>query len=139
MTTLEHSGVKGMKWGKRKSYDKVGYMPGKIEKNRMKRLVEKRKNQDEIRRIKNDKSKTALVNELRRRNDEISNINNQADVRIPKSKRNVRRVKRGASLAGSAAAAYLTTPKGQEKLVNAARRVKALYDFGNVNVRRVRR
>ena len=139
MTTLEHYGIKGMKWGKRKSYDKVGYMPGKIEKNRMKRLVEKRKNQDEIRRIKNDKSKTALVNELRRRNDEISNINNQADVRLPKSKRNVRRVKSGASLAGSAAAAYLTTPKGQEKLVNAARRVKDLYDFGNVNVRRVRR
>ena len=139
MTTLEHYGIKGMKWGKRKSYDKVGYMPGKIEKNRMKRLVEKRKNQDVIRIIKNDKSKTALVNELRRRNDEISNINNQADVRLPKSKRNVGRVKSGASLAGSAAAAYLTTPKGQEKLVNAARRVKDLYDFGNVNVRRVRR
>ena len=139
MTTLEHYGIKGMKWGKRKSYDKVGYMPGKIEKNRMKRLVEKRKNQDDIRRIKNDKSKTSLVNELRRRNDEISNINNRADSRLPKSKRNVRRVKSGASLAGSAAAAYLTTPKGQEKLVNAARRVKDLYDFGNVNVRRVRR
>ena len=139
MTTLEHYGIKGMKWGKRKSYDKVGYMPGKIEKNRMKRLVEKRKNQDDIRRIKNDKSKTSLVNELRRRNDEISNINNRADSRLPKSKRNVRRVKSGASLAGSAAASYLTTPKGQEKLVHAARRVKDLYDFGNVNVRRVRR
>lgn len=32
MITLEHQGVKGMKWGKRKSYDKVGYMPGKIDK-----------------------------------------------------------------------------------------------------------
>ena len=137
MTTLEHYGIKGMKWGKRKSYDKVGYMPGKIDKNRNKRLSEKRQNLDEIRRINNDKSKTARVNELRRRNDEISNINNQADVRLPKSKRNVRRVKSVASLAGSAAAAYLTTPKGQEKLVNAARRVKDLYDFGNVNVRRV--
>ena len=41
MTTLEHQGVKGMKWGKRKSYDKVGYMPGKIDKNRNKRLAEK--------------------------------------------------------------------------------------------------
>lgn len=136
MTTLEHQGVKGMKWGKRKSYDKVGYMPGKIEKNRMKRLAEKRKNQDDIRRIKNDKSKTSRVNELRKRNDEISNVNNQADVRIPKSKRNVRRVKSVAGLAGTAAAAYLTTPQGQEKLVNAARRVKDLYDFRNPNVRR---
>lgn len=32
--------------------------------------------------IKNDKSKTSRVNELRKRNDEISNINNQADVRV---------------------------------------------------------
>ena len=50
MPTLEHQGVKGMKWGKRKSYDKVGYMPGKIDKNRNKRLSEKRQNFDEIRR-----------------------------------------------------------------------------------------
>ena len=41
MTTLEHYGIKGMKWGKIKSYDSVGFMPGKIEKNRMKRLAEK--------------------------------------------------------------------------------------------------
>ena len=67
MTTLEHYGIKGMKWGNRKSYDSVGFMPG---------------------------------------------------------------------LAGTAAAAYLTTPQGQEKLVNATRRVKDLYDFRNANVRR---
>ena len=139
MITLEHHGVKGMKWGKRKSYDKVGYMPGKIDKNRNKRLSEKRQNIDEIRRIKKDKTKVDRLNDLRRRNDEITSINNQADVRLPKSKRNVRRVKSVAGLAGTAAAAYLTTPQGQEKLVNAARRVKDLYDFGNVNVRRVRR
>ena len=105
MTTLEHYGTKGMKWGNRKSYDSVGFMPGKIEKNRIKRLAEKRKNQDAIRRINNDKSKTDRVNELRKRNDEISNINNKADVRLPKSKRNVRRV-------------------------------KDLYDFRNLNMRR---
>lgn len=138
MATLEHYGIKGMKWGNRKSYDSVSFMPGKIEKNRMKRLAEKRKNLDEIRRIKNDKSKTSRVNELRRRNDKISNINNRANVRLPKSKRNVRRVKSVASLAGAAGAAYLTTPQGQEKLVNAARRVKDLYDFRNQNVRRRR-
>ena len=34
MTTLEHYGTKGMKWGKKKSYNKGGYMPGKIDKNR---------------------------------------------------------------------------------------------------------
>ena len=136
MTTLEHYGIKGMKWGKRKSYDKVGYMPGKIDKNRNKRLSEKRQNLDEIRRIKKDKTKVDRLNDLRRRNDEISNINNQADVRLPKSKRNVRRAKSVASLAGTAGAVYLTTPQGQEKLANAARRVKDLYDFRNVNVRR---
>lgn len=136
MTELKHHGVKGMKWGNRKSYDKVGYMPGKIEKNRIKRLVEKRKNQDAIRRIKNDKSKTDRVNELRKRNDEISNINNKADVRLPKSKRNVRRVKNVAAMAGTASAAYATTPQGQQKIVNAARRVKDLYDFRNLNMRR---
>ena len=136
MTTLEHYGIKGMKWGNRKSYDSVGFMPGKIEKNRIKRLAEKRKNQDEIRIIKNDKSKTSRVNELRKRNDEISNVNNQSDIRLPKSKRNVRRVKRVAGLAGTAATAYLTTPQGQKKLVNAAQRVKDLYDFRNLNIRR---
>ena len=136
MTTLEHQGVKGMKWGKRKSYDKVGYMSGKIDKNRNKRLSEKRQNLDEIRRIKKDKTKVDRLNDLRRRNDEITSINNQADVRLPKSKRNVRRVKSVAGLAGTAAAAYLTTPQGQKKLVNAARRVKDLYDFRNINVRR---
>lgn len=136
MTTLEHYGIKGMKWGKRKSYDKVGYMPGKIDKNRNKRLSEKRQNIDEIRRIKKDKTKVDRLNDLRRRNDEITSINNQANVRLPKSKRNVRRVKSVAGLAGTAAAAYLTTPQGQKKLVNAARRVKDLYDFRNINVRR---
>ena len=136
MTTLEHYGIKGMKWGKRKSYDSVGFMPGKIDKNRNKRLSEKRQNIDEIRRIKKDKTKVDRLNDLRRRNDEITSINNQSDVRLPKSKRNVRRVKSVAGLAGTAAAAYLTTPQGQEKLVNAARRVKDLYDFRNINVRR---
>lgn len=136
MTELKHHGVKGMKWGNRKSYDKVGYMPGKIEKNRIKRLAEKRKNQDVIRMIKNDKSKTDRVNELRKRNNEISTINNKANARLPKSKRNVRRAKNVAALAGSAAAAYLTTPQGQQKIVKAARRVKDLYDFRNLNMRR---
>ena len=41
-----------------------------------------------------------------------------------------------AGLAGTAAAAYLTTPQGQQKIVNAARRVKDLYDFRNLNMRR---
>jgi hypothetical protein len=93
MTTLEHQGVKGMKWGKRKSYDKVGYMPGKINKNRNKRLAEKRQNLDEIRRIKKDKTKVDRLHDLRRRNDEITSINNQADTRMVKSKRNIRNLK----------------------------------------------
>ena len=136
MTTLEHYGVKGMKWGKKKSYDKVGYMPGKIDKNRNARLAEKRTNLDEIRRIKKDKTKTDRLYDLRRRNDEITSINNQADTRMVKSKRNVRRVKNVAAMAGTAAAAYVTTPQGQQKIVNAARRVKDLYDFRNLNMRR---
>lgn len=136
MTELKHHGVKGMKWGNRKSYDKVGYMPGKIEKNRTKRLVEKRQNIDEIRRIKKDKTKVDRLYDLRRRNDEITSINNKADSRMVKSKRNVRRVKNVAAMAGTAAAAYATTPQGQQKIVNAARRVKDLYDFRNLNMRR---
>ena len=40
MTTLEHHGVKGMKWGKRKSYDKVGYMPGKIGIHALMKIVD---------------------------------------------------------------------------------------------------
>ena len=93
MTKLEHQGVKGMKWGKRKSYDKVGYMPGKINKNRNKRLAEKRQHLDEIRRIKKDKNKANRLHDLRRRNDEITSINNQADARMVKSKRNIRNLK----------------------------------------------
>ena len=127
MTTLEHYGIKGMKWGKRKSYDKVGYMPGKIDKNRNKRLSEKRQNLDEIRRIKKDKTKVDRLNDLRRRNDEISNINNQADVRLPKSKRNVRRLKSVGALAGTAASIYFSTPEGREKIADAANKVRSAY------------
>lgn len=139
MTELKHYGVKGMKWGKRKSYDKVGFMPGKIEKNRNARLSEKRKNLNEIRRIKDDKAKTDRLNDLRKRNDEITNINNKADYRLPRSKRNIRRLKTAGGVAGSALAMYLSTPEGKEKVVSAANRVKDMHDFGNPKVTRVRR
>ena len=128
MTKLEHHGVKGMKWGKKKTYDKVGYMPGKIAKNRDARLAEKRANLDEIRRIKKDKTKTDRLYDLRRRNDEITSINNQADTRMVKSKRNVRRLKSVGVLAGSAASLYLSTPEGRDKLVTAANRVRYAYN-----------
>lgn len=127
MTTLEHYGVKGMKWGKRKSYDKVGYMPGKIDKNRNKRLSEKRQNLDEIRRIKKDKNKVDRLNDLRRRNDEITSINNQADTRMVKSKRNVRRLKSIGAVAGSAAYLYVSNPEARDILATAANRVRDAY------------
>ena len=116
-----------MKWGKRKSYDKVGYMPGKIDKNRNKRLSEKRQNFDEIRRIKKDKTKVDRLNDLRRRNDEITSINNKADIRMVKSKRNVRRLKSVGAVAGSAATLYLSTPEGRDKLASAANKVRDAY------------
>ena len=127
MTTLEHYGVKGMKWRKKKSYDKVGHMPGKIDKNRNARLAEKRANLDEIRRIKKDKTKTDRLYDLRRRNDEITSINNQADTRMVKSKRNVRRLKSVGVLAGSATSLYLSTPEGRDKLATAANKVRDAY------------
>ena len=127
MTTLEHKGVKGMKWGKRKSYDKVGYMPGKIDKNRNKRLAEKRQNLDEIRRIKKDKTKVDRLYDLRRRNDEITSINNQADSRMVKSKRNIRNLKSIGAVAGTATSLYFSTPDGREKIVNAANKVRSAY------------
>ena len=127
MTTLEHHGTKGMKWGKRKSYDKVGYMPGKIAKNRNTRLSEKRANFDEIRRINKDKTKTDRLYDLRRRNDEITSINNKADIRMVKSKRNVRRLKSVGAVAGSAATLYLSTPEGRDKLARAANKVRDAY------------
>ena len=127
MTTLEHYGVKGMKWDKKKSYDKNKYMPDKIEKNRNARLAEKRANLDEIRRIKKDKTKTDRLYDLRRRNDEITSINNQSDIRMVKSKRNIRRLKSVGTLAGSAASLYLATPEGRDKLATAANRVRDAY------------
>ena len=125
--TLEHYGTKGMKWGKRKSYDKVGYMPGKIDKNRNKRLAEKRQNFDEIRRIKKDKTKVDRLYDLRRRNDDITSINNQADSRMVKSKRNIRNLKSIGAVAGTATSLYFSTPDGREKIVNAANKVRSAY------------
>lgn len=127
MTTLEHQGVKGMKWGKRKSYDKVGYMPGKIDKNRNKRLSEKRQNLDVIRRIKKDKTKVDRLNDLRRRNDEITSINNQADSRMVKSKRNIRNLKSIGAVAGTATSIYFSTPEGRKKLADATNKVRSAY------------
>ena len=127
MITLEHQGVKGMKWGKRKSYDKVGYMPGKIDKNRNKRLSEKRQKLDEIRRIKKDKTKTDRLYDLRRRNDEITSINNQSDTRMVKSKRNIRNLKSIGAVAGTATSIYLSTPEGRKKLADAANKVRSAY------------
>jgi 3'-phosphoadenosine 5'-phosphosulfate sulfotransferase len=127
MTKLEHQGVKGMKWGKRKSYDKVGYMPGKIDKNRNKRLAEKRQNLDEIRRIKKDKTKVDRLHDLRRRNDEITSINNQADTRMVKSKRNIRNLKSIGAVAGTATSIYFSTPEGREKIADAANKVRSAY------------
>ena len=54
-------------------------------------------------------------------------INNQADARMVKSKRNVRRLKSVGALAGSAASLYLSTPEGRDKLATAAKKVKAAY------------
>lgn len=125
MTKLEHQGVKGMKWGKRKSYDKVGHMPGKINKNRNKRLSEKRQNLDEIRRIKKDKTKVDRLHDLRRRNDEITNINNKADYRLPKSERNIRRLKNTVGTAVGVSAMYLSTPYGRQKLARAADKLRS--------------
>ena len=127
MTKLEHHGVKGMKWGKRKSYDKVGYMPGKIDKNRNKRLAEKRQNLDEIRRIKKDKTKVDRLHDLRRRNDEITSINNQADTRMVKSKRNIRNLKSIGAVAGTATSIYFSTPEGREKIADATNKVRSAY------------
>jgi hypothetical protein len=127
MTTLEHQGVKGMKWGKRKSYDKVGYMPGKINKNRNKRLAEKRQNLDEIRRIKKDKTKVDRLHDLRRRNDEITSINNQSDTRMVKSKRNIRNLKSIGAVAGTATSIYFSTPEGRKKITDAANKVRSAY------------
>jgi 3'-phosphoadenosine 5'-phosphosulfate sulfotransferase len=127
MTKLEHQGVKGMKWGKRKSYDKVGYMPGKIAKNRNKRLAEKRQHLDEIRRIKKDKNKADRLHDLRRRNDEITSINNQADTRMVKSKRNIRNLKSIGAVAGTAASLYFSTPEGRKKIVDASNKVRSAY------------
>lgn len=100
---IQHFGIKGMKWGNRKSKDgvpRIGQFSGRINKNLVARKNMKRANEKKIAALaKNDPKRRELIN----KNKDLTDMNQKAALRLVRNKRN-RKIVGGALGAETAAA-----------------------------------
>ena len=100
---IQHFGIKGMKWGNRKSKDgvpRIGQFSGRINKNLVARKNMKRANEKKIAALgKNDPKRRELIN----KNKDLTDMNQKAALRLVRNKRN-RKIVGGALGAATAAA-----------------------------------
>lgn len=101
---IEHFGVKGMRWGQRRSranvMPRVGQFSGRIKKNLVARKNMKRANEKKIAALsKNDPKRRELIN----KNKDLTNMNQKAALRLVRNQK-IKKGVAGALAAGSAAA-----------------------------------
>ena len=101
---IQHFGVKGMRWGQRRSranvMPRVGQFSGRIKKNLVARKNMKRANEKKIAALsKNDPKRRELIN----KNKDLTNMNQKAALRLVRNQK-IKKGVAGALAAGSAAA-----------------------------------
>lgn len=101
---IEHFGVRGMKWGTRRSQynglPKIGQFSGRINRNLVARKTMKRNNDKKIAALgKNDPRRRELIN----KNKDLTNMNQKAALRLVRNKR-IKKVVGGAATAATTAA-----------------------------------
>ena len=102
---IQHFGVKGMKWGQRRSsangMPRIGQFSGRIKKNLVARKNMKRANEKKIAAMsKNDPKRRELIN----KNKDLTNMNQKAALRLIRNQN----IKKGVVGAASGAAALAT-------------------------------
>lgn len=105
---IEHFGVRGMKWGTRRSQynglPKIGQFSGRINRNLVTRKTMKRNNEKKIAALgKNDPRRRELIN----KNKDLTNMNQKAALRLVRNKRIKKVVGTTAGVAAGAATQYM--------------------------------
>lgn len=99
---IEHFGVKGMRWGQRRSNNmpRIGQFSGRIKRNIASRKIMTRANEKKISALsKNDPKRRELIN----KNKDLTNMNKKAALRLVRNQK-IKKGVSGALAAGSAAA-----------------------------------
>lgn len=146
--TLQHYGVKGMRWGQRRtktqriadkvkkrearesrSNNKVGIRNKTILKNQNSRKAEARKIDIKIRELKASKNpNTKAIRTLQDRRRDIHTLNNEADYRTRRNNSRKRTAKRVGKVATAGTLIYATNPLARSAVDGSVRKVKSYIE-----------
>ena len=138
--TLQHYGVLGMKWGRRKSVadrvrarrnkekkqrNKVGLRTKTIDKGLIARRAEARAIDIKVRNLRNSKKPNlSKIRKLQDRRREIHNLNNEGEYRIKRNRARKRITKNVGKVLATAGTAYASSPQVRRVVNSSAKKVK---------------